>query len=161
MPSQHSASDIPYEAVLKIKELNTTHRKDLKHFKIVSTADFFVRPNADAPAMLFVQTLFGNYYLVHTWGKSFNKWRSIKFFALRNFESLFTCLFLFTLAETLLMPNHLLTTDAKAGYFSLYRMACLFHLLILNAAFTVFGFFNTNLNFSESNWDTLPKQFQK
>jgi hypothetical protein len=161
LPSQHSANDIPYEAILKIKELNKTYRKDLKHFKIVSTESFFAKANADVPAMLFAQTLYGNYYLVHTWGKSFGKWRSVKFFALRNFESLFTCLFLFTLAETLLMPNHLLTTDTKAGYFSLYRMACIFHLLILNAAFTVFGLFSTHLNFSESIWDTIPKSSQK
>jgi hypothetical protein len=157
LPSQHSASDIPYEAILKIKEMNSIYRKDLKHFKMVSSADFFTRANADAPAMLFAQTLYGNYYLIHTWGKSFNKWRSMKFFALRNFESLFACLFLFTLAETFLMPNHLLTTDVKAGYFSLYRMACVFHLLILNAAFTVFGLFSSGLNFSESNWDVVPK----
>jgi hypothetical protein len=161
LPSQHSASDIPYEAILKIKELNKTYRKDLKHFKIVSTAKFFTTANENVPAMLFAQTLYGNYYLVHTWGKSFNKWRSVKFFALRNFESLFTSLFLFTLAETLLMPNHLLTTDTRAGYFSLYRMACVFHLLILNAAFTVFGLFSTHLNFSESTWNDVPKQNQK
>ncbi len=161
LSSQHSASDIPYEAILKIKELNVTYRKDLKHFKIVSTSAFFASPNAYAPAMLFAQTLCGNYYLIHTWGKSFNNWRSVKFFALRNFESLFACLFLFTLLETLLMPNHLLTTDTKAGYFSLYRMACVFHLLILNAAFTVFGLFSSRLNFSESIWDTIPKSSQK
>ncbi|HKC67395.1 MAG TPA: hypothetical protein VKG26_04145 [Bacteroidia bacterium] len=161
LPSQHSASDIPYEAVLKIKDLNKTYRKDLKHFKIISTANFFTTANVNAPAMLFAQTLYGNYYLVHTWGKSFSKWRAVKFFVLRNFESLFACLFLFTLAETLLMPNHLLTTDVRAGYFSLYRAACIFHLLILNAAFTVFGFFNLHLNFSENIWDSIPKQKQK
>ena len=159
--SQHSASDIPYEAVLKIKDLNKTYRKDLKHFKVVSTTKFFTNANVEMPAILFAQTLYGNYYLIHTWGKPFNKWRRIKYFALRNFESLFACLFLFTLIETLLMPNHLLTTDTKADYFSLYRMACIFHLLILNAAFTVFIFFGIRLNFSENNWDEIPKQSQK
>lgn len=161
LPSQHSASDIPYEAILKIKDLNKTYRKDLKHFKIISTANFFTDADANAPAMLFAQTLYGNYYLVHTWGKSFSKWRSARFFALRNFEYLFICLFTFTLLETLLLPNRLLTTDERAGYFSLYRAACIFHLLILNAAFTVFGFFNLRLNFSESIWDTVPKPKQK
>ena len=161
LPSQHSASDIPYEVILKIKDLNKTYRKDLKHFKIVSTPNFFTTARADVPAMLFAQTLYGNYYLVHTWGKPFSKWRSLRFFALRNFEYLFICLLAFTLVETLLMPNHLLTTDVRAGYFSLYRAACVFHLLILNAAFTVFGLFSAHLNFSESVWDTVPKQNQK
>ena len=158
LSSQSYSGEIPYEAILKIKDLNTAYRKDLKHFKIVSTKDFFTSPQSDATAMLFVQTLYGNYYLLHSWGKPLSKWRSVKFFAMRNFESLFVCLFLFTMAESLLMPTRLLTTDTKAGYFSLYRMACIFHLLIFNAAFTVFGLFSSRLNFSESSWDVVPKK---
>ncbi len=158
LSSQSYSGEIPYDAILKIKALNTAYRKDLKHFKIVSTKDFFASPQSDEAAMLFVQTLYGNYYLLHSWGKPLSKWRSAKFFAIRNFESLFACLFLFTLTESLVMPNHLLTTDAKAGYFSLYRMACVFHLLIFNSAFTVFGLFSSRLNFSESSWDVVPRK---
>jgi hypothetical protein len=156
LSSQSYKGEIPYEAILKIKDINTTHHKDVKHFKIVSTTDFFASSGIDAAAMLFVQTLYGNYFLLHSWGKPVSKWRSVKFFALRNFESLFVCLFVFTIAESLLMPTHLLTTDIKTGYFSMYRMACVFHLLIFNAAFTVFGLFSSRLNFSESNWDVMP-----
>jgi len=158
LSSQSYSGEMPYEAILKIKDLNTAYRKDLKHFKIVSTEGFFASSQTDVSAMLFAQTLYGNYYLLHSWGKPLNRWRSATFFALRNFESLFICLFLFTLAESLLMPTRLLTTDAKAGYFSLYRMACIFHLLIFNAAFTVFGLFSSRLNFTESNWDVAPKK---
>ncbi len=157
LSSQSYHGEIPYEAILKIKELNASYRKDLKHFKIVSTKYFFTSPQNDEAAMLFVQTLYGNYYLLHSWGKPLGKWRSAKFFAIRNFESLFVCLFVFTLTESLLLPNHLLTTDVKTGYFSMYRMACVFHLLIFNAAFTVFGLFSSRLNFSESNWDVVPR----
>jgi hypothetical protein len=157
LSSQSYSGEIPYEAILKIKDFNTTHHKDVKHFKIVSTKDFFTSRQSDAGAMLFVQTLYGNYYLLHSWGNPLSKWRSAKFFAMRNFESLFICLLAFTLTESLLLPNHLLTTDVKAGYFSMYRMACVFHLLIFNAAFTVFGLFSSRLNFSESNWDVVPR----
>ena len=66
LSSQSYTGEISYEAILKIKDLNTAHRKDLKHFKIVSTKDFFASKQSDAAAMLFVQTLYGNYYLLHT-----------------------------------------------------------------------------------------------
>ena len=160
LSSQSYSGEIPYEAILKIKDLNTAHRKDLRHFKIVSTKDFFASPQSDAAAMLFAQTLYGNYYLLHSWGKPLSKWRSAKFFPLRNFESLFICLFVFTLTESLLLPNHILTTDTKAGYFSLYRMACVFHLLIFNAAFTVFGLFSSRLHLSEQSWDVVPRKIK-
>jgi hypothetical protein len=158
LSSQSYAGEIPYEAVLKIKELNTLYRKDLKYFKIVSTERFFNSTNDTGQAMLFAQTLCGHYYLIHMWGKPLGTWRSVRFFALRNFESLFICLLLFSLAEALLMPTHLITTDAKAGYLSLYRIACIFHLVIFNAGFTVFTLFSFHLTFSESNWDTIPKK---
>jgi hypothetical protein len=157
LSSQSYEGEIPYEAILKIKDLNSTYSKDLKHFKLVSTEGFFTSNHSDTAAMLFVQTLYGNYYLLHSWGKPLNKWRSMQFFALRNFESLALGLFVFTIIESLLMPNRLLTTDIKAGYFSMYRMACVFHLLIFNTAFTVFGLFSSRLNFSESNWDVMPR----
>lgn len=165
LSSQSYKEEIPYEAILKIKGLNTFYRKNLKHFKIVSTGGFFTSPlppskgeTQGVSAMLFVQTLYGNYYLLHSWGKPLRKWRSFRFFPLRNFESLFICLFTFTMIESLLMPNHLLTTDVKAGYFSMYRMAAVFHLLIFNAAFTVFGFFSSRIYFSDSIWDVVPKK---
>jgi len=153
LPSQNYPGEIPYEVVLKIKQLNAEHRKDIRHFKILSTASFFKNEHAGEQAMLFAQTIYGNYYLVHTWGHSLSKWRSVKFFPLRNFESLFIYLLIFSLAEALLMPTHLITTDERAGYFSLYRTACIFHLLIFNAGFTVFGLFSFHFTFSESSWD--------
>ena len=158
LSSQYYLGEIPYEAVLKIQQLTTVFRKDLKHFKIASTWHSFTSLGSTEQAMLFAQTLCGHYYLIHTWGKPLSKWRNFRFFALRNFESLFTCLLLFSLAESLVMPTHLITTDEKAGYFSLYRMACVFHLLIFNAGFTVFALFSFHLTFSEGNWDTAPRK---
>ena len=37
LPSQAFEGEIPYASVLKIKELNYKHQKELKHFKILST----------------------------------------------------------------------------------------------------------------------------
>ncbi len=158
LPSQAFEGEIPYEAVLKIKDLNLKHRKELKHFKILSTKKFFAENDSPDQAMLFAQTLYGNYYHIHTWGNWLKKNRKLKLVPLRNFESFALCLLLFTLIETLLISNRYLTTDLRATYFSMYRMAAFFHLLILNTGLLVFLLFGFNCNFSEHIWDNPVKK---
>jgi hypothetical protein len=158
LPSQDYEGEIPYEAVLKIKELNRQHRKELKHFKILSTDTFFADPYCGSQALLFAQTLYGNYYLAHSWGKPLKPRRKMLAFPLRSFEMLALCLLTFTLLECLVIPNHLLSTDTRADYFSMYRIAAYFHLLILNAGLMIFLLFAFHLNFSEQVWNTKVKQ---
>lgn len=158
LPSQAFEGEVPYEAVLKIKDLNNTYRKELKHFKILSTKDFFTEHHCKHQALLFAQTISGHYYLVHVWGEPLGNWRKTKFFVLRNFESLMATLFVFTLTLSLLIPDRFLSTDTRATYFSMYRMAGFFHLLILNLGFTIFILFAFHLNFSEYNWDSPVKR---
>jgi hypothetical protein len=55
--------------------------------------------------------------------------------------------------EGLAIPDRYLSTDTRATYFSMYRMAGIFHLLILNAGLTIFLIFAFHLSFSENNWD--------
>jgi len=158
LPSQAFEGEIPYEAVLKIKDLNNAYRKELKHFKILGTKDFFADNNSTGQSLLFAQTLYGNYYLIHAWGSSFRQRRKLVSFPLRNFEYFMLCVLLFTLAECLVIPDRYLSTDTRATYFSMYRAAAYFHMLILNAGLLVFLMFGFHLNFSENTWDTPVKK---
>lgn len=158
LPSQAFEGEVPYEAVLKIAELNNKYRKELKHFKILSTKEFFSEHHPKQQALLFAQTLYGNYHHIHTWGKPLGRWRKVKFFVLRNFESLAAVMILFTLLECLLIPDRYLSTDTRATYFSMYRMAAYFHLLILNTGLTIFLLFAFHFSFSENNWDVPVKK---
>jgi len=158
LPSQAFEGEVPYEAVLKIEELNAKYRKGLKHFKILSTKEFFSEHHSKHQALLFAQTLYGNYYHLHSWGLPLGRWRKVAFFILRNFESLAVVMLLFTLAECLLIPDRYLSTDMRATYFSMYRMAAYFHLLILNTGLTIFLLFAFHFSFSENNWDSPVKR---
>jgi hypothetical protein len=158
LPSQAFEGEIPYEAVLKIKDLNSGYGKELKHFKILSTKSFFAEGNTGDQAMLFGQTLYGNYYHLHTWGNSFKARRKVVSFPLRNFECFAVVLLFFTLIETLILPDKYLSTDTRATYFSMYRAAAYFHLLILNTGLLIFLMFGFHANFSENNWDSPVKR---
>lgn len=158
LPSQAFEGEIPYEAVLKIKDLNEKYRKELKHFAILSTEDFFADGSSKSQALLFAKTLYGNYFHIHTWGNLLKKRRKLFVFPLRNFEIFALCILTITLIECLSIPNARLSTDWRAGYFSMYRMAAYFHLLILNTGLLIFLLFAFNHNFSENNWDSPVKK---
>ncbi|MGZ3862402.1 MAG: hypothetical protein ACXVPN_03205 [Bacteroidia bacterium] len=157
LPSQAFEGEIPYEAVLKIKSLNDKYKKELKHFKILSTKGFFTDNTTDQ-AMLFGQTLYGNYYHIHTWGNSFKKSRKALSFPLRNFECFAVILLALTLIEAMLIPGRYLSTDTRATYFSMYRVAAYFHMLILNLGLLIFLMFGFHANFSENSWDSGVKR---
>lgn len=156
LDSQLFKGEFPYEAILKIKDLNQLQRKDIKHFKLLAPRALFKDGDQkNQGALLFAETICGNYYLIHQWGEKIKWNRKITCFPLRNFEALLTCLLLFSLVCTLITPTRMITSDVhvQQDYFSMYRIALFFHIVILTASMVVFRFFAHRLYFSSSQWD--------
>ena len=76
--------EIPYEAILKIKDLNEKFHKDLKIFKILAPYECFIGKKS-LDSLIFARTNYGNYYLIHRWGKALKWGRKLKYLPLRNF----------------------------------------------------------------------------
>jgi hypothetical protein len=157
LDTQTYTGEFPYEAILKIKDLNALQGKKLQEFKLLSTKQKFSNLSNEEEALLFCKTVYGNYYLIHRWGKPLASNHGVKSFPMRNFECLLVCLLVLTAVISLLIPNKYLTTDVHADYFSMYRTACFFHVLIIVVGFTVFYLFGRNKSFSVSNWDEIKK----
>lgn len=145
--------EIPYEVILRIKHLNSEFKKELKEFKIVSTPQGFASGSSQAGSLLFTKTNYGNFYLIHAWGLPLKWNRRIKFWPLRNFETLALTVITFTLLLTLALPTAFITLDRAATYFSGYRVAAFFHLLIFNTGVTAYITFAFAKNFSSSVWN--------
>lgn len=154
--SNYFKGEFPYEIVLKIKDYNRFQKKDLRHFKILCPAELLANKDSKSPAALFCRTMYGNYYLIHTWGENLPSKRIILNWPLRNFETFSVFMLIIVGIITLILPNSLLTTDVHAEYFSMYRAACFFHVLILFVGFVVFRMIATNKGLSSSVWDS-PK----
>src|SRR6218665_3621882 len=77
--------EIPYEAVLRIRSLNSRFSKSIREFKIIAAPRAFAKPDAPQEAMLFAKTNYENYYLVHLWGKPLPWYRRLQFWPMRNF----------------------------------------------------------------------------
>ncbi len=151
---------IPSEALNEIKEISEDQSKDLRAFKILAPISFFKgKEKNDADAMLFTPTNLGNYYLLFSWGYPTPWYRWISAYPLRDFEKMFALILGVTLILSLCFPTHWITMDRDAEYFSMYRIATFFHMLIFDsaiAAFVLFGFYS---NFSASQWNN-PSIFE-
>lgn len=145
-------SEIPYEAILKIKYLNQSNFKNIKFFKIMALPNSFLK-ESNNESLLFAKTNYDNYFLIHKWGNALKSNRKFKFWHLRNFENLLVSLFMITLVITLILPTEFITLDHKVNYWNGYRAAAFFHLLIFNTGVTAYITFTFSKNFSSSIWN--------
>lgn len=151
--SQYFKDEIPYEAILKIKHINLKHHKDLKGFKILAPIEAFKKDGLKQPAILLAPTNLGNYYIIHKWGNDFKWHRKLTSWPLKNFDHLFTTVFIYTLIVTLALPTSLITLDATATYWCGYRAAAFMHLLIFHCGVTAYITFAFGKNLSSITWN--------
>lgn len=147
--------DFPYEAILKIEELNRRYGRDLKLFKVLAHPAAFGKTYSKEACSLFVKTSEGNYFLIHSWGKALKRSRVVRYCHLRDFETMAAFIFLLSLVVTLLLPTELITLDSKATYWSGYRGGTFFHLLLFFTGFTVYAVMAFGVHLSSTAWDRL------
>lgn len=135
-----------------ITDLESKHDTSLSNFKIMAPSKLFKIKSPDDP-ILFVPIGNDYFYLVHKWGKEFNKLRKLMVLPFKNIDNLtiFSILvsIFFALAGKLVMPS--LTSS---------EVFILFLFLVKGFIFIFFYmFFLTRRNFSESNWNSKFDSF--
>ena len=135
-----------------ITDLESKHDTTLSNFKIMAPSKLFKIKSPDDP-ILFVPIGNDYFYLVHKWGKEFNKLRKLMVLPFKNIDNLtiFSILvsIFFALVGKLVMPS--LTSS---------EVFILFLFLVKGFIFIFFYmFFLTRRNFSESNWNSKYDSF--
>ena len=135
-----------------ITDLESKHDTSLSNFKIMAPSKLFKIKSPDDP-ILFVPIGNDYFYLVHKWGKEFNKLRKLMVLPFKNIDNLtiFSILvsIFFALIGKLVMPS--LTSS---------EVFILFLFLVKGFIFIFFYmFFLTRRNFSESNWNSKFDSF--
>lgn len=153
LDSQFYKREIPFEAVLKIKEIDIQQRKNIKGFKILAPIESFKVEKSIFCSILLAPTNLGNYYIIHKWGEPFKWYRKLSSWPLKNFDSLFISILLFTLLVTLSIPTPLITLDTSATYWCGYRAAAFMHLLIFHCGVTAYITFVLGKNLSSIIWN--------
>jgi hypothetical protein len=158
LDSKFFKGEIPYEALLKIKDLNQRYRKELKHFKILTTDNQFrksIPASESANILLFASTDLGNYYLIHKWGAELPWYRKISSWPMRRFETLLASIALISLILAVSLPTRLIWLPQHADYWGTYRIGAFFHILIFNLGVTAYITFAFGKNFSSNTWRNL------
>jgi hypothetical protein len=153
LDSQLYKGEFPSEAITAIKELSKEQKRQFRNFKILGSLESFRQKSATTDPMLFAETNYGNYFLIHHWDNKVAWHAKLVQFPMRRFENLIACLALLSAVIALIIPNRLIVTSSYFGYWGTHRVACFIHILIWFAALTVFLIFSFHKNFSSSTWD--------
>ena len=144
--------DYPDNITKVISDIEKKHETTLNNFMIMAPSKLFKIKSPDDP-ILFVPIGNDYFYLVHKWGKEFNKLRKLMVLPFKNIDNLtiFSILvsIFFALVGKLVMPS--LTSS---------EVFILFLFLVKGFIFIFFYmFFLTRRNFSESNWNSKYDSF--
>src|SRR5699024_614819 len=103
LESRYFKDKIPYEALIKIKQLQKQHQTTLQGFKILAPEKAFNLKNADDP-LLFVPIGNKYYYLIHKWGNDLSFWRKIKMWPYQSLQNMAVFIFLLSIIFVALVP---------------------------------------------------------
>jgi hypothetical protein len=140
---------IPYEAVIKIKELEKEHKTTIDGFKIMAPSKLFKLENADDP-LLFAPIGNGYYYLIHKWGNDLSPFRKIAVLPFKNFENLMLLTALVSLIASFFVPKGLLSIETSGVQFLLIFL----FMFKSVAAVVLYYSFAAGKNFNTAIWDS-------
>lgn len=151
LDSKYFKGDIPYEAIVTIKEIEKKNKIKFANFKIIAPAGLFKLEDANKDPLLFASIGNGKYYLIHKWGNDLSWHRKILAYPLRNLYSFFTSIFILSAIFSFLLPESWL--NMPMGSLTL-RIWLTIHLFIGLSGFTIFLGSTLQENFSSNVWDS-------
>lgn len=142
-------SEIPYEALLEIKELERKHDTTLKGFKILAPSKLFKLENADDP-LLFAPIGNDYYYLVHKWGNDLHPLRKMLMWPFKTMENFLILLLGVSFLTALLVPDGLFSPQQTTTQFFMV----FFFIFKWFAGISIFYGFKMGKNFNTEIWDS-------
>ena len=140
---------VPYEAAIKIKELEKEHKTVIEGFKIMAPSKLFKLENADDP-LLFAPIGNGYYYLIHKWGNDLSPYRKLAVLPFKSFENLMILTALVSFFASFLVPKGLLSIETSGVQF-LLTFLFMFKSV---AAVVLYYSFAAGKNFNSVIWDS-------
>ncbi|MCM8568112.1 hypothetical protein NE848_01910 [Gramella jeungdoensis] len=141
--------EIPYEALIKIKELEKQHITALKGFKIVAPSHLFKLENADDP-LLFAPIGNDYYYLIHKWGNDLHPLRKLIMWPFKTLENFVLLLLVTSFLTALLVPDGLFSPEQSTTEFFMV----FFFIFKWFAGLSIFYGFKMGKNFNTEIWNS-------
>lgn len=147
--SAYFKAAMPYEALIRIKQLEKEHQTTLKGFRIMAPATLFKLENADDP-LLFAPMGNDYYYLIHSWGKDLHPLRKLLMWPFRHLENFMFFLLVLSLFLTFLIPNGMFSKEQTTTEFFII----FFFMFKWVTALAIFYGFKFGKNFSSAIWQS-------
>ena len=140
---------VPYEALMEIKDLEKAHDTTLRGFKIVAPSKLFKLDNADDP-LLFAPIGNDYYYLVHKWGNDLHPLRKVMMWPFKTLENFVMLLLVISILTAALVPDGLFShQQTNTEFFMIF-----FFIFKWFAGLSIFYGFKMGKNFSTDIWDS-------
>ncbi|SDR65862.1 hypothetical protein [Gramella sp. MAR_2010_147] len=149
LDSKFFKSEIPYEALIEIKQLERDHHTKLRGFKIIAPSKLFKLENADDP-LLFAPIGNDYYYLVHKWGNDLHPFRKLLMWPFKTLENFVVLLLATSFLTALFIPEGLFTPRQSATQFFMI----FFFIFKWFAGLSIFYGFKMGKNFSTEIWNS-------
>jgi hypothetical protein len=81
--------EFPYEAILKISELEKQYNTTIKKFRIIAPHKAFELQEENQDPLLFAELPGNKYYLIHQWGNDLAWYRKFIYYPVRNIFTYF------------------------------------------------------------------------
>lgn len=149
LDSKYFKSEIPQEAISKIKDLEKAHSIELKGFKIIAPSKLFRLEDKDDP-LLFAPIGNDYFYLIHRWGNDLSPLRKIFAWPFKNIVNLTSIVLLLAYLITLLVPEGLFSKgNSRAEFWIIY-----FFMFKSIASVVIFYGFALGKNFNPAIWNS-------
>jgi len=150
LDTQLFKGDIPYEALVAIKQMEKKYQVQFEEFRIVAPAPLFQLEDSTKDPLLFAVLGNGDYLLMHQWGSDLVWHRKLLLYPFRNISSLGLSIVLLSFLLTAFLPLEFPApqTTVFVKFFLFSTLSC-----SLFVASIIFGILRYR-DFSENVWES-------
>ncbi|MBI2271855.1 MAG: hypothetical protein HYU69_16050 [Bacteroidetes bacterium] len=146
-------NEFPYEAVIKIKEVQRKSGKQLNDLYLIAPAEAFELQDRNKDPLLFAHIGNNNYYLIYKWGTDLSWQRKFWSFPFRNIESLAIIVVALAFLAALIFPaSFMLKREVPVDDMIVYRSFVFIWCIIAQGAALTYAFLAFHKNFSSAVW---------
>lgn len=157
LPGKYFKGEIPYEALIRIKEIERRTGTELNEFMIIAPAGLFNLKDEYEDPVLLSPLADGRFLFIHKWGNDLTWYRKILYFPVRNLENYLKTLVVLAAMFTMIIPwNWIVREEAlyEESYFY-YRMMLFGSCLTWMFVMSFYYMFVSRKNFSRTDWDNV------
>lgn len=143
--------ELPYDALIAVKELEQRVGSEIKATKIAAPSSFFKLEDRHKDPMLFARIDERNYYLIHKWGTDVAWYKKILVYPLRSVYSLFITMITIGLPLAFFLPYVIGHMPEDVLYFQRFFLSIVVVYTFFSMVFVGFSFYK---RFSKVCWNS-------